>query len=319
MKKRWLDDSYCKLRCESPATAFHNCGFAIIGRGMDYLDTLRCFVTVAMLAALPWQGDAWAARPRPSRAPSRRWRRGWVCCCSSAARAWCGTEAASMTRLPPILNDLHGPSRPPAVTQAEAQGLLSVTARRKCSASRHVAPSCRAFAGQPRVRGAHAVRQPAGLHLLDEGMDVAIHHIALPTRASCGVQVGALRRWWWHLPPTAQHGKPLHPADLSHHRAIGFAFDARAIAWTRWRHRPTAIHLDQQQQQQGGHCRRGAGIGLTRCPRLRPRASLRAGRLHRARRARTALCPCPVPRTAGPTGAARLWNGRASHGKESRC
>ena len=134
------------------------------------------------------------------------------------------------------------------------------------------------------------------VHLLDEGMDVAIRIAPLPDSGLTAVQVGALRRLVVASPAyLAQHGRPRHPADLSNHRAIGFAFDARTPA--PWKFRDGATGQPQftwiSNSNEVDIAAAEAGIGLTRCLAYQAAASLRAGRL-RIVLAEHELSPVPV-------------------------
>jgi len=80
----------------------------------------------------------------------------------------------------------------------------------------HVAPIVQGFLqAQPRVQ-VRTLFVNRLVHLLDEGMDVAIRIAPLPDSGLTAVQVGALRRLVVASPAyLAQHGRPRHPADLS--------------------------------------------------------------------------------------------------------
>ena len=302
---------------------------------MDYLDTLRCFVTVADAG-----GFAVAARrlgcsaTAVTRAIAALEARLGVLLFQRSTRMVRLTEAGErfLQDCRPILNDLHEAEQAASGAQAEAQGLLSITAPQMFGIQ-HVAPIVQGFLqAQPRVQ-VRTLFVNRLVHLLDEGMDVAIRIAPLPDSGLTAVQVGALRRLVVASPAyLAQHGKPLHPADLSSHRAIGFAFDARthaiALEVSRWRHRPAAVHLDQQQQR-GGHCRRRGRHRPDPLPRLPGRSQpARRAAAHRARRARTAPCARAhrVPRrAAGPGQGARVCGmgarapGQGAGAERARC
>lgn len=251
---------------------------------MDHLDTLRCFVAVADAGGFA--------------AASRR----LECSAAAVTRAIAALEArlgvllfqrsTRMVRLTeagerfladcrPILSDLHEAEQAASGTQAEAQGLLSITAPQMFGIQ-HVAPIVQGFVqAQPRVQ-VRTLFVNRLVHLLDEGMDVAIRIAHLPDSGLTALQVGALRRLVVASPTyLAQHDEPQHPDDLSAHRAIGFSFDARAP--TPWKFKDGATGQPQfawiSNSNEVDIAAAEAGLGLTRCLAYQAATSLRAGRL----------------------------------------
>ena len=195
----------------------------------------------------------------------------------------------------PLLNDLHEAEQAASGAQAEAQGLLSITAPQMFGIQ-HVAPIVQGFLhAQPRVQ-VRTLFVNRLVHLLDEGMDVAIRIAHLPDSGLTAVQVGALRRLVVASPAyLAQHGEPRHPDELAAHRAIGFSFDARAVA--PWKFKDGATGQPQfawiSNSNEVDIAAAEAGLGLTRCLAYQAAASLRAGRL-RIVLAEHELPPVPV-------------------------
>ena len=132
---------------------------------MDYLYTLRCFVAVADAG-----GFAVAARrlgcsaTAVTRAIAALEARLGVLLFQRSTRMVRLTEAGErfLQDCRPLLNDLHEAEQAASGAQAEAQGLLSVTAPQMFGIQ-HVTPIVQGiFAGPAARAGAHAVRQPTG-------------------------------------------------------------------------------------------------------------------------------------------------------------
>ncbi|WP_422844635.1 LysR substrate-binding domain-containing protein [Acidovorax sp. M2(2025)] len=264
---------------------------------MDHLDTLRCFVAVAdaggFAAAARRLGCSAAAATRGIAALEARL---GVLLFQRSTRVVRLTEAGErfLADCRPLLNDLHEAEQAASGAQAEAQGQLCITAPQMFGIQ-HVAPIVRDFVqAQPRVQ-VRTLFVNRLVHLLEEGMDVAVRIAHLPDSGLTAVQVGALRRLVVASPAyLAQHGRPRHPADLAAHRAIGFAFDAQAPA--PWKFRDGAVGQPQfawiSNSNEVDIAAAEAGLGLTRCLAYQAAAGLRAGRL------RTVLAdhePPPVP------------------------
>lgn len=265
---------------------------------MDYLDTLRCFVAVADAGGFAVAGRRLGCSATAvTRAIAALEARLGVLLFQRSTRMVRLTEAGErfLQDCRPILNDLHEAEQAASGAQAEAQGLLSVTAPQMFGIQ-HVAPIVQGFLqAQPRVQ-VRTLFVNRLVHLLDEGVDVAIRIAPLPDSGLTAVQVGALRRLVVASPAyLAQYGRPRHPADLSNHRAIGFAFDARTPA--PWKFRDGATGQPQftwiSNSNEVDIAAAEAGIGLTRCLAYQAAASLRAGRL-RIVLAEHELPPVPV-------------------------
>jgi DNA-binding transcriptional LysR family regulator len=184
----------------------------------------------------------------------------------------------------PLLSDLHEAEQAARGAQAEAQGLLSITAPQMFGIQ-HVAPIVLDFLqAQPRVQ-ARTLFVNRVVHLLEEDMDVAVRIAHLHDSGLTALQVGSLRQLVVASPEyLVRHGEPRHPHELGEHRAIAFSFDARAPS--PWRFRDGTTGTPQQAWISK------AGLGLTRCLAYQAAASLRAGRL---RIVLTEHEPDPVP------------------------
>ncbi|MBU1353082.1 MAG: LysR family transcriptional regulator [Gammaproteobacteria bacterium] len=251
---------------------------------MDHLETLRCFV-----AAADAGGFAVAARrlgcsaAAVTRAIAALEARLGVLLFQRSTRLVRLTEAGErfLADCRPILNDLQEAEQAASGAQAEAQGLLSITAPQMFGIQ-HVAPIVQSFLHvQPRVQ-VRTLFVNRLVHLLDEGMDVAIRIAHLPDSGLTAVQVGALRHLVVASPAyVAQHGEPRHPDELAAHHAIGFSFDARAVA--PWKFKDGATGQPQfawiSNSNEVDIAAAEAGLGLTRCLAYQAAASLRAGRL----------------------------------------
>ncbi len=70
------------------------------------------------------------------------------------------------------------------------------------------------------------------VHLVDEGIDVAIRIAELPDSSLTAIRVGSVRRILCASPAyLAQHGRPATPTDLSDHEIINFEHEARRGEW----------------------------------------------------------------------------------------
>ena len=71
------------------------------------------------------------------------------------------------------------------------------------------------------------------VHLLDEGVDVAVRIADLPDSSLSAVRVGTVRRMLCASPDyLAEHGSPATPEDLSRHKLIDFVNMAPGGEWT---------------------------------------------------------------------------------------
>jgi DNA-binding transcriptional LysR family regulator len=252
---------------------------------MDHLDSLRVFVAVADEA-----GFAPAARrlqlsaPAVTRAIAAIEQRLGVRLLQRSTRSVrltdIGTRFLSDCRR--VLADLDEAEASARGAHAAPQGTLAVTASAMFGRM-HVAPIALDFLAlhpQVTIRGVFVNRI---VHLLDEGIDVAVRIAHLPDSGLTAVRVGAMRRVVVAAPAyLAERGTPLKPADLKDHDAIGFSqTDATAEPWSfrgardatqpriRLSTNVTEVGIDAAER----------GHGLTRALRYQVEADVSAGRL----------------------------------------
>lgn len=251
---------------------------------MDHLDTLRCFVAVADAGGFAVAGRRLGCSAAAvTRAIAALEARLGVLLFQRSTRMVRLTEAGErfLADCRPILSDLHEAEQAASGAQAEAQGLLSITAPQMFGTV-HVAPIVQGFLqAQPRVQ-VRTLFVNRLVHLLEEGMDVAIRIAHLPDSGLTALQVGALRRLVVASPDyLARNGVPQHPQNLAQHRAIAFSFDARAAA--PWKFRDGLMGSPQlawiSNANEVAIAAAEAGLGLTQCLAYQAAASLRAGRL----------------------------------------
>jgi DNA-binding transcriptional LysR family regulator len=204
--------------------------------GMDHLDSLRTFVTVADAGGL-----ARAARQRGSSAPAvtraiaALERRLGTPLLLRTTRSLRLTEAgeAFLADCRRILNELDAAEAAVSGRREEPQGVLSVTAPATFG-RRHIAPVLLDFLASQPALGARAFFVNRVVHLIDEGYDVALRIAQLPDSGLTAVPVGQLRRVVVASPAYLErHGEPRSPADLDGHEAIGFSMDGQGqVPWS---------------------------------------------------------------------------------------
>ena len=265
--------------------------------GMDYLDTLRCFVTVADAGGFAVAGRRLGCSATAvTRAIAALEARLGVLLFQRSTRLVRLTEAGErfLADCRPILSDLAEAEQTASGAQVQPQGLLSITAPQMFGIQ-HVAPIVLGFLqAQPRVQ-ARTLFVNRLVHLLEEDMDVAVRIAHLPDSGLTALPVGALRRLVVASPEyLARHSEPQHPQDLAQHRAIAFSFDARAAA--PWKFGDGLVGQPQiawiSNANEVDIAAAEAGLGLTRCLAYQAAASLRAGRL---RIVLAGFEPPPVP------------------------
>lgn len=114
------------------------------------------------------------------------------------------------------------------------QGELTVTAPLMFGRI-HVAPLLVEFlAAHPAIR-ARGLYSDHIVHLLDEGIDVALRIARLPDSGLTAIRLGHVRRVVVASPAyLAQHGTPRSPDDLGRHSLIGYAAGATTTPWEFW-------------------------------------------------------------------------------------
>lgn len=122
-----------------------------------------------------------------------------------------------------ILSQLTEADAVASGAHVEPQGHLTVTAP-VLFGRIHIAPLMLDFLkAHPRVQ-AKAFFVDRVVHLIDEGMDVALRIAHLPDSSLSAVKVGSVRRVVVASPDyLAQHGEPMSPDELGQHDAIGIS------------------------------------------------------------------------------------------------
>ncbi|WP_077038050.1 LysR family transcriptional regulator [Pelomonas sp. KK5] len=249
---------------------------------MDHLDTLRAFVATAEL-----QGFAAAARrlgvsaPAVTRAIVALEKRLGVVLLMRTTRSVRLTDAGErfLQDCRRILADLDEAEA--AAAGGQARGWLTVTAPQMFGRL-HMAPLVLDFLkAQPQVQ-VRTLFADRVVHLLDEGIDVALRIAQLPDSGLTAVPVGALRRVVVGAPAyLAAHGTPQTPQDLAPHHAIAYAQDGHNP--TPWRFRDGQLGEPRinwvTNSNEVAISAAVAGHGLTRCLIYQAAADLRAGRL----------------------------------------
>lgn len=111
--------------------------------------------------------------------------------------------------------------------RGETRGTLAVTAP-ALFGSRHIAPLLFEFLDRHPAVQARALFTNRLVHLIDEGLDVALRIAVLPDSGMTAVPVGAMRAVVVASPAyLTAHGEPRSPADLKQHRAIGLAIEGQ--------------------------------------------------------------------------------------------
>ena len=131
-----------------------------------------------------------------------------------------------------ILSEIEEADRHAANLHSEPSGLVSVSAS-MLFGRMHVAPLLLQLLDRYPGLSVSAVFVDRVVHLLEEGIDIAVRIAELPDSSLSAVRVGRLRRVLCAAPDyLAAHGRPRHPADLAAHRTISFVGDTAALDWT---------------------------------------------------------------------------------------
>ena len=130
-----------------------------------------------------------------------------------------------------ILSEIEEADRHAASLHQEPTGLVSVSAS-VLFGRMHVAPLLLQLLDRyPRIR-VSAVFVDRVVHLLEEGIDIAVRIAELPDSSLSAVRVGHLRRVLCAAPDYLDaQGRPRHPADLWVHRTVSFAGDTTSVDW----------------------------------------------------------------------------------------
>lgn len=145
-----------------------------------------------------------------------------------------------------ILGELEAAEAAVTGARQEPQGTLSITAP-ALFGSRHIAPVLFEFLDQHPALQARALFTNRLVHLIDEGLDVAVRIAVLPDSGMTAVPVGHMRVVVVASPGyIRRHGAPSTPAELKQHRAIGFTIEGQDRSG--WSFGPPRISASPQER-----------------------------------------------------------------------
>lgn len=197
---------------------------------MDHLQRLRTFVAVAESGSFA-QGARLreVSAPAATRAVASLEQHLGALLLQRTTRSLRLTEVgeAFLADCRRILGELDAAEAAVTGARGEPRGTLSVTAP-ALFGSRHIAPILFAFLDRHPAVQARALFTNRLVHLIDEGLDVALRIAVLPDSGMTAVPVGTMRAVVVASPSyLAAHGEPRSPADLKHHRAVGLAIEGQ--------------------------------------------------------------------------------------------
>ncbi|TDP86129.1 LysR family transcriptional regulator [Aquabacterium commune] len=197
---------------------------------MDHLQRLRTFVAVAESGSFA-QGARLreVSAPAATRAVASLEQHLGALLLQRTTRSLRLTEAgeAFLADCRRILGELDMAEAAVTGARGEPRGTLSVTAP-ALFGSRHIAPLLFEFLDRHPALQARALFTNRLVHLIDEGLDVALRIAVLPDSGLTAVPVGHMRMVVVGSPAYLQaHGEPSTPAELKQHRAIGLAIEGQ--------------------------------------------------------------------------------------------
>lgn len=207
---------------------------------MDHLQRLRTFVAVAESGSFA-QGARLreVSAPAATRAVASLEQHLGALLLQRTTRSLRLTEVgeAFLADCRRILGELDAAEAAVTGARGEPRGTLSVTAP-ALFGSRHIAPILFAFLDHHPAVQARALFTNRLVHLIDEGLDVALRIAVLPDSGMTAVPVGTMRAVVVASPAyLAAHGEPRSLADLKHHRAIGLTIEGQERSgWGSGRH-----------------------------------------------------------------------------------
>ncbi|HUJ58818.1 MAG TPA: LysR family transcriptional regulator [Kofleriaceae bacterium] len=180
-----------------------------------------------------------------------------------------------------ILAELADAERVAAGERAQTRGTLAITAP-VVMGQMHVQPIVDAFvAANPDVR-ARIVYADRVVHLVDEGIDVAIRVGALPDSDLLAARVGEVRRVLCASPAyLATHRAPRTPAELARHACIAFTQLVPDRTWAFGRERVDVAPRLAVNTAAAAIASARAGHGITCVLSYQVAAELRGGALAR--------------------------------------
>lgn len=141
-----------------------------------------------------------------------------------------GTRYAETCRR--VLADLEEAELHAAGDRAAPRGVLTVTAP-VVSGTRILRPILDGFLGQHRQVQARLLLLDRPVHLVDEGIDVALRIAHLPDSNLIAIRLGEVRRVVCAAPAyLARRSAPTRPEDLADHACISFAQAGEGEVWS---------------------------------------------------------------------------------------
>lgn len=197
---------------------------------MDHLQRLRTFVAVAEHGGFARAAVARdISAPAATRAVAALERHLGVLLLQRSTRSLRLTETgeAFLADCRRVLADLDAAEAAASGTQDAPRGQLSVTAP-ALFGSRHIAPLLFEFLDRHPGLQARALFTNRLVHLIDEGLDVALRIATLPDSGLTAVPVGEMRVVVVAAPAyLRRRGAPASPADLGRHQGIGLAIEGQ--------------------------------------------------------------------------------------------
>lgn len=250
---------------------------------MDRLDAMRIYVAVARLGS--FAEAARELRISPSvvtRSIAQLEGRLGVTLLTRTTRSVRLTERGEihLESCRRILEDISGAERRVRGENAEPRGDLKVAAP-IVFGRLHVLPVVNRILGDHRALSVQLTLSDRNIHLVDEGVDVAVRIGDLADSGLIAVKLGAVSRVLVASPAyLARHGAPSSPAELAAHDAV--AFDS-LDATNQWRfNEKAAVRLEPRlsvNSADAAIAAAEAGIGITRALSYQVEAAVLAGRL----------------------------------------
>ena len=194
-----------------------------------------------------------------------------------------------------ILDDVENADRRVRGEDAEPRGSLTVAAP-LVFGRLHVLPIIeQLLRTHPRLSIRLALSDRV-VHLVDEGVDLAVRIGALSDSAMIAVKVGEVQRVLVASPSyLATHGTPRAPADLTAHQLIAFESIQSTNDWRFGAEEKLSVRVEPRfsvDSADAAIVAAEAGIGITRALSYQVRAALESGRLAAVLQS---FAPAPIP------------------------
>ncbi len=181
-----------------------------------------------------------------------------------------------------ILADFDDAQRRVRGEAAEPRGLLTVAAPLMFGRL-HVLPVVQRLLRDHPALSVRMVLSDRVVHLVEEGVDVAVRLADLPDSALIAVRIGDVRRVTVASPAYLDaHGPPATPADLAHHTLIAFEGASSANEWRFGPNEDIVVRIEPRLTVNTADAAILAaedGLGITRTVSYQVTAPVEAGRL----------------------------------------